>query len=66
MAPEVINSDPEVGYGRAADIWSFGCVIIQMFTGEVGGGVMQELLNISLLDNMKILLQLFVDVAVNS
>ena len=35
MAPEVINRNPEIGYGRAADIWSYGCVIIQMLTGKV-------------------------------
>ncbi|OLQ13939.1 Mitogen-activated protein kinase kinase kinase A [Symbiodinium microadriaticum] len=32
MAPEVVKN---VGYGRMADIWSFGCVIIEMGTAQL-------------------------------
>lgn len=31
MAPEVIK---EIPYGRQIDIWSIGCLVIEMLTGE--------------------------------
>ena len=33
MAPEVIRMDPNVSF--AADIWSFGCTVLEMLTNEV-------------------------------
>lgn len=35
MAPEVFTKNHTVGHGRAADIWSVGCVVIEMASGQV-------------------------------
>lgn len=34
MAPEMIRGHKESGHGRKADIWSVGCVLIEMATGQ--------------------------------
>lgn len=35
MAPEVFTRNNTEGHGRAADIWSVGCVVVEMSSGRV-------------------------------
>lgn len=34
MAPEIFTRNAIEGHGRAADIWSIGCVVLEMLSGR--------------------------------
>lgn len=34
MAPEVVNNSEDSGYSAKVDIWSLGCVVLEMFAGK--------------------------------
>ncbi|KAF8078698.1 kinase-like domain-containing protein [Lyophyllum atratum] len=34
MAPEMLDSDKELGYNVKVDIWGVGCIVLEMWTGE--------------------------------
>lgn len=36
MAPEVFMKTNQEGHGRAVDVWSLGCVLVEMGSGKVG------------------------------
>lgn len=45
MAPEVFTKNNSDGHGRAADIWSVGCCVIEMASGKVDFKLFFTILN---------------------
>ena len=42
MAPEVIHSASERTYSGKVDIWSLGCVVLEMWSGKRPWGEMEQ------------------------
>lgn len=42
MAPEVIHSATERTYSGKVDIWSLGCVVVEMITGQRPWGALEQ------------------------
>lgn len=42
MAPEVIHSYSERSYSGKVDIWSLGCVVLEMWSGKRPWGDMEQ------------------------
>lgn len=58
MAPEILGSK-EKGYDGKVDIWSVGCMVMEMWTGEKPWGTAELLLSILLKVNTRALLVRF-------
>ncbi|KAK4686856.1 mitogen-activated protein kinase kinase kinase, partial [Tremellales sp. Uapishka_1] len=42
MAPEVVHAPNQKGYSGKVDIWSLGCVVLEMWTGKRPWGEMEQ------------------------
>lgn len=43
MAPEVVMPSKDKSYSGKADIWSLGCVLVEMWTGQRPWGVSEQI-----------------------
>ena len=43
MAPEVVMPSKDKSYSGKADIWSLGCVLVEMWTGTRPWGVSEQI-----------------------